>query len=349
MDKLNIAFVKSFKYQDLWIHDITNDPFILLKTTTVRVPPLALAEKFNTDFIIIKDPSEESKIFDNTDFNPFEKENKLPSLNFLHNEYHNHTDTISISHNTNDINWAKYNIVICMNMCIPSNIISKFPNILWSYYISENFNNDDTYMRSVFGNYDIFLNQQVHLQSTFPSNVIGFPYSFLHPDSLKDINIKYLDNIQNKHGIFIEINNNKERPCTTILPEFKYLEDITRHNIILHNQNILENVKNIYKSKYFVKILGRVIRGNAALEAISCGSLVLINKELIMYADLIPDICNVKTPEDVSNIILKLDNNDELYKNLLQEQRERMMKYYYEEPLSKLYTQYLSKNAQTRV
>lgn len=344
MNTLKIAYVKSIKYQDLWVSDITNDPFTLLKTSIVRTPPLAFAQYFNTDFIIINDPSEESILFETTDFDPDSKEYKIPGLQCLHTDYHKHTTIRSISHNSSSINWSQYNIVICMNMCISNIIIKQYPHILWCYYISENYNNREDLMSFIYPTYDIFLNQQVHLQTTFPQNIIGFPYSFLHPNSLTELIINNL-NVHSKlqKGIFIEINNTTERPVITIPSEFIYISMATNHPIILHNQNILENIKNMYNSKYFVKILGRVIRGNAALEAISTGTLLLVNKKLIMYSDLIPDLCNVETPEDVINIIERLDNDHKLYDKLLTEQKERMLKYYYNIPITLLYNSYLNK------
>ena len=74
MDKLKIAYVKSIKYQDLWINDITKHPFTLLKTSTVRVPPIGLAENYNSTFIIINNPSEELQQYESIDFNPYSNE-----------------------------------------------------------------------------------------------------------------------------------------------------------------------------------------------------------------------------------------------------------------------------------
>jgi hypothetical protein len=351
MDTLKIAYVKSINYQDLWIHDITNDPFTLLKTTMMRIPPLSFAENFNTDFIIINDPSNESNEFEKFGFDPYSNTNKLPSLPFLYNEYHSHTNIINISHSANDINWEQYNIVICMNMCISSDVIKKFPKILWCYFIGENFNNDDRFMLYVHHTYDIFLNQQVNLRHTFSANVIGFPYTFLHPNSLTNINKKYLNNNNNnkKHGIFLEINTTTERPVKTIPPEFIKISEVTSEPIILHQQDILKNITNLYKSKYFVKLFGREIRGNSVLEAISSGSLVLINKDLIMYSELIHDNCNVKTSQDVINIINTLNNNNTLYEELLSNQYNIMLQYYHNEPIKKLYDQYLKKQEQLNI
>ena len=40
--------------------------------------------------------------------------------------------------NASDIDWNLYDIVISINFSIPTNIVKKYPNILWCYLIGEN-------------------------------------------------------------------------------------------------------------------------------------------------------------------------------------------------------------------
>ena len=73
----------------------------------------------------------------------------------------------------------------------------------------------------------------------------------------------------------------------------------------------------LVKSKYFVKLNGRIIRGNSVIEAISANTLVLINKKQVYYNFLIPDECHIQTKEDIINKINQLNDDNNLYLKLL--------------------------------
>ena len=95
MKKLNIAFVKSSVYQDLWVTDITNNYIDIFKTTLMRCPAIGLAEHFSADFIIVKDTNEPPCNI-NKNVLPtscvhnmqYSKKLKNPSLPFLDETYH---------------------------------------------------------------------------------------------------------------------------------------------------------------------------------------------------------------------------------------------------------------------
>jgi hypothetical protein len=150
--------------------------------------------------------------------------------------------------------------------------------------------------------------------------------------------------ILNKCGIYIELNNTSERPFVNVPSGFKQISEVCKIPIILHDQDILENIKNIYNAKYFVKIYGRLVRGNGILEVISAGTLILINKKLIMYNNLIPDICHVETPDDVINKILFFENNPIEYNKVIEFQRNYLNEYYFKKPFENLINKYKYKN-----
>jgi len=329
LSTFKFAFVKSSIYQDLWVSDITSDPFELFKTSLMRCSSIGLLEYVNTDFIIVKDshdfPCKCYPYVTSTQTQQsiqFSKELKYPDFPFLDQTFHKHISIDEISHNIDTIQWSNYNIVITINACVPDRIIEKYPNILWCYFIAEN---EKSWTSSKLGKYDLLLNQDIHDEQNDFS--IGFPYSFLGPDTLQTL-YKTIDNSTNERfGIFMEINNTTERPVTIVPDDFLHISKITNIPILLHQQNILENLKLLNKSSYFVKIKGRQIRGYGIMEAISAGSLVLINKDLLMFKDLIPNECNVVTSEDVINKINFFENNKNDYFNMVRLQKENLEKY----------------------
>ena len=348
MDKLKIAYVKSSLYWDLWVCDISSNYFDLLKTTLVRCPPIALAEKLNTDFIIIKETFQNSEelyhkltrgifnIKNNLQYNNIDKN---PDLKFLDETHHKHTSIDNVSHDVNTIDWLKYDIVITMNMCIPSHIVHKYPSVLWCYITGEN---TAEYIETLYKPYDIVLNQDI--TKVGPEYSIGFPYTFLHPHTLENINKNILNNTT-KNGIYMEINNTTQRPVAEIPLSIMEISNATNLQIYIHYQNIIENIKNMYNSKYFLKLEGRNIRGNAVLEAISAGCVIIANPTLVTYNDLIHETCKINNKDDAIRVITFLENNPVIYNEVLQFQRDYMELHYYKTPLENLYKQYLKKKS----
>ena len=341
---MKIAVVKSEIYQDLWVSDITSNMNEVFKTSLMRCSPIGLLEYTNTEFIIIKDINEDPcKVYPGvTSYRTqqhlkYQKDTKYPDLPFLDNTHHKHTTINEVAHDVDSINWSEYNIVITINACVPNRIIQNYPHVLWCYYISEN---ESHFMNNLLGNYDILLNQDVQ-NGIFPSFSIGFPYTFLGPNTLET-----LTPIDKKQGIFMEINNTQERPVREIPQGFQHISAATNIQINTHNQNILENLYTLSRSKYFVKIYGRTIRGNAVLEAISSGTLVLLNRDLIMYKDLIPDECHVVTPDDVIEKIRFFENNPIEYENSIKLQKKILEEKYALKPLENLYQKYNEKQSQ---
>jgi hypothetical protein len=338
---MKIAVVKSSVYQDLWVTDITNNPYEIFKTSLVRCPPIALAEEYAAEFIIIRDtdeyPCESNKncglpryLYDTFKFS---KEKKNPILPFLCEKYHKDISIHSVAHDVDTIEWSKYNIVMCINTCVPERIIKKYPNILWCYWVGEN---DEYLVMNKVNCYDLILNQDIN-RISLPSFSIGFPYSYLGPNTLKTL---FNSDSEVKEGIYMEINNTRERPVTIIPDNFLTISKETGHRVIMHSQDIIENAKNICKAKYYVKLLGRTIRGNSLLESISSGTLILADDCLVMYSDLILPECCIKSDSDVILKIKYYDANPSIYEDAIKRQREILDIKYFKGPYEKLIKKY---------
>ena len=344
---MNIAVVKSQVYQDLWVCDISNDPFELYKTSLVRSPPIGLAETYKADFIIVKESDDYPCQF-NKNCLPDEFKNNMkfslnlknPCLPFLDETYHKHTSIDAVSHSVDDIEWQKYSIVLCVNTCVPDRIIEKNPRTLWCYWIGEN---NWELMEQRIGKYDIILNQDV-TRLNLPEFSVGFPYSYIGPYTMENLG-KSLLNVESIHkqGIYMEINNTEERPVVKIPNEFFRLSDHLSMTINVHSQNILENAKRICKSKYFVKILGRVIRGNGLLECISAGTLILANRSLVILDSLVLPECHVVSVKDICHKIAYFEENPQEYRRCVEMQREILEKDYFKGPFDKVLEKYQQK------
>jgi len=343
---MKIAVVKSSVYQDLWVTDICNNPYALFKSSMMRCPPIGLAEHYNADFIIVKDTDEypcgsNKNCLDArfTNSMKFAKEGKNPSLPFLDETFHKEVAIDSIAYPADTIEWSKYNIVMCINACIPARITQKYPSIMWCYWIGEN---NMSLVMNKLDCYDLVLNQDV-FKKNLPFFSIGFPYTYLGPLTIETI-VKRDYNLTNvvKKGIFMEINNTQERPVQRIPLEFQQISSETGQPIVKHSQNILENAKNLVEAKYYIKLLGRRIRGNGILECISAGTLILTNEQLVEFNDLLLPECKIQSYTDAIIKIKFFDANPEAYDVAIQTQRDLLNAKYFKGPYDTLIQKYIT-------
>ena len=83
------------------------------------------------------------------------------------------------------------------------------------------------------------------------------------------------------------------------------------------------------------------------METISADTLILANRNLITYFDLIPVKCHVETVEDVISKILHYDNHPNEYAIMIKLQRALLEKYYFIEPVKKLIAKHEEKSSNT--
>lgn len=336
---LKIALVKQEIYQDLYVCPHTEKvSAAILLSSMLRVGPIGLIHDLGADFYIVKEEkNSETQVYRKVipgivHYLPLLKTmpiNKIPGHERKKpgSPYPNGMFAVDC----HQIDWGYYDIVISINISLPTHICQKYPSTLFAYMISEA--NKATH-KVRFG-YDVTLNQMARGIVAKHCGEVDFPYTFVNSTTLEDILLSILKRPSRKNGVFMEINSTTERPVTKVPPHFQPLIDAGQ-KIILHNESIRENLISIYDSKYFVKMGGRTIRGNSVAEAISLGSLAIMDREQIIHGELIIDECNVKSMTDVVNLINRLENDNELYCQLVSKQRVVVEKYFYMNPLQSL-------------
>lgn len=344
---MKFCFVKQDVYQDLYIADNSMSYIDILFSSMMRVGPFSLINDLHADFFIIKEENtEECQIYNhflkgfggNYALLKTQTLNTIPGNTFFQPGSDKPNGHFAV--NASAIDWNLYDIVISMNFSIPSNIIKNYPNVLWCYFIGENnlhLINEPKYK------YDIALNQDIDINgSDYESKTISFPYTFLSKDTLyKTLKTTLQDTTQN--GIFVEINSCRGRPVSSYPEIFNKLSSQFNLPIITHNQNIKQNIINLYKSKYFIKFGGRSIRGNSVIEAISSSTLVLMDPTQTGYAFLIPEDCAVKTENEILDKIKFFEDDLTKYTNALKYQKVLLEQFCYQQPLNHLFYQWYKK------
>ena len=339
MKNPRIALVKQVVYQDLYVCSTEEkDPAKVLFSSMGRVGPMALLSDLDADFYIVDTCDKpETNLYKKviphlSKYLPMLKTetlDKIPGQEFKKPGSPVPQGTYSVD--PYSIDWGKYDIVISLNISLPTEIVLKYPQTLFAYMIGEaNLATGRTYF-----DYDVTLNQMTRgIVATAPGPV-DFPYTFVDADTLQRILEGYLKRPSRKKGVFMEINSTTERPVKHVPPHFQPLEE-AGFPVLLHQQLIKDNLTTIYDSKYFVKMGGRVIRGNSVAEAISLGSLAIMDRSQVIHKELIIDECNVKNMEEVLNLLNRCEQDPQLYDRLLKKEREVLHTLFFERPMQSL-------------
>ncbi len=339
MSKLKIAFVKQEVYQDLYVCPVTEkDPAAILFSSMGRVGPIALMSDLGADFYIVKEePEFETQTYKRVIPHiakhlyllKTQTLDKIPGQEFKRpgSPFPNGKFAVACD----DVDWGAYDIVVSVNVSLPERTVRRYPRTLFCYMIGE----ANLCTKAVHFGYDVTLNQMARGVIARRCGVADFPYTFVDATTLEDILRHRLGREPRREGVFMEINSTKERPVTKVPPHFRPLE-AAGQRIILHRQKIEDNLTAIYDSKYFVKMGGRTIRGNSVAEAVSLGSLAIMDKSQVIHRELIIEECDVKTMDDTVRLINRLENAPEEYRRLVAKQRGVLHKYFFEAPMQSL-------------
>lgn len=335
---MKFAFVKQEVYQDLYVCGPEEKSALnILLSSMGRVGPIGLMAELQCDFFIIKEESNKETqtykkviphISKDLQLLKTETLDKLPNQKFKEPGSPFPNGKFAVSGYS--IDWSQYDVVISINISLTKKVLKEYPSTLFCYMIGEaNLATD----KALF-NYDISLNQQARGQSDFDNGVIDFPYTFIKGDTLEKLFSKKYS--PEKSGIYIEVNSCAERPVEKVPEEFRYIAKKTNQTVRLHKQLIEKNLLEIYNSKFFVKFGGRKTRGNGAVEAISLGTLVLMNPEDIIHKEILPREVHFKSKSELIELILRFNQDKREYNRILNLQRELVSKYFFDIPLSNI-------------
>ena len=340
---MKIALVKQEVYQDLYVCPVTEkDAANILFSSMGRVGPIGLMAELDADFYIVKEePEFETQIYRKVipHISKYlyllktETLDKIPGQGFKQpgSPYPNGKFAVDC----HDIDWSKYDVVISINVSLPTSVVRSYPQTLFAYMIGEANMAANMATGTVHFGYDVTMNQMARGIIAKKCGIVDFPYTFVSSDTLHKVMQKHLGREAENKGIFMEINSTTERPVTKAPAHFQPLID-AGYEIILHKQRIFDNLKSIYDAKYFVKMGGRHIRGNSVAEAVSLGTLAIMNRNEVIHHELIIDECDVKTIDQMVSLINKLENNPDLYQELLAKQRKVLKELFFEAPVQSL-------------
>ena len=320
---MKIALVKQDVYQDLYVCANRSKLDELLFSSEGRVGMFSLFSLFDADFYIVEEENTaECRMWKKViphmakEYERLKTEtlDKLKGMSFHEPGSDKPNGFYAVK--CDEIDWSKYDVVISINISVPTRIVQKYPNTLWAYMIGEaNFMQDKVY----FG-YVVNLNQLITGTRDKVKGYIDFPYTFVGPICLETLMEDVLKRKSKNTGIYAEINTTKERPVKRV-PHFEPIGEATGHPIIVHQQLIRRNLEAIFDSKYYLKVGGRHTRGNGVLEAISLGTVCLLSPDDLICPQVLPPEAWVFTVEEATEKIKYLDSHSDEYQKLLEKER----------------------------
>ena len=338
-NKLKIALLKQEVYPDLYVCPVTEkDPATILYSSMRGVGPIGLITDLEGDFYIIKEePEWETQIYRRVipkiaKYLPMLKTqtvDKLPGQAFKQpgSPYPNGKFAVD----GRSIDWSQYDIVVSVNVALPTQLIRQYPKTLFAYMIGEA---NMATKRPHFG-YDVTLNQLARGIVATRCGQVDFPYTFMGSHTLEDILAHHLQRPSKREGIFMEINSTRERPVTRVPDHFLPLQNAGQP-VHLHRQLIRENLTAIYDAKYFVKMGGRPIRGNSVAEAVSLGTLAIMDSREVTHHELIIPECDVRTMDDVLALIRRCEAEPAYYATLVDRQQATLDDLFFRRPIQSL-------------
>lgn len=339
LTSLKFALVKQEVYQDLYVAPAgSSAPIDILASSIMRVGPIGLFTRCNCKFYIVKESfTPECQIYRRVIPSIAESlsllknncANYLPGMEFLKPGCKTAQGEFAVD--VKSVNWSDFDVVVSINVSIPSEVVANHKRTLFVYMIGEA-NMCSDIVR--FG-YDACFTQLTRGKVSYDS-VIDFPYTFLGDSCLETIMSRYLGRPSANTGVYVEINSCDERPVMRTPHTFLAIEN-QGFKIRLHRQNVMENLTQVYDARYFVKIGGRQIRGNSILEAISCGTLVLLNPKDCTHRELIIPETSISNSSDALRLMRYLDGRPEVYENLLIKQRRRLHQFGFAAPLESVH------------
>jgi hypothetical protein len=324
LKKLNIKILllKPFHYTDLYkgsVHSINKKKKIIL-STRYRLGPVGLFLNFSTD-VIITNNSKHVNVRKNAYLNKYKK--KSDNYKCIYNQYLQ-------SKNLKDINFSKYEMIICLKDDISIDYIKKNSHILWAKMFEDH--SDPSYKKNAYLEskiYDLTLNltQGYTPYSLFrSSNNIDFPYSFGNSFFLKQMK----PSKKKKIDIVCEIFQPKKINSILISNGFKNFARLDG------KLDAKKYIKLLSSSKIFLSpIYGATSPrwGNSIIEAALCRCLIVGNPYSYWNSLLIHDDLVCKSFDESISILNKVLNDRSLFDYYLDLQNKKLNFINYYQPI----------------
>ncbi len=322
--RLRVCLVKQKSTYDLYtkeVHDLAE----LAASSNWRTGPLGLWEAFDCEFRLVDDDGARECQLGKAQWGRYVQGWKL------------YDDTIAYA-KAEDVDWSAYDIVVTIDVAVPTRVVRAFPQVLWCYYFIEGGISgiDNTYRGSPYFGYNVFLTHRLGQESLASDSrpvrqmaterraVLDFPYYFLSSRTVQSL----------------------YEPCPR---SGSLLSHQSRDALAPHESAALERlgplrrdyppaIASIHRleveSKYFILHPRAAVRaGTQVVEAISAGCVVLgPSSRLWGYPDLIAENREQLNLEDILREYARLEEDGDELARVRSAQADRVDQWCYQIP-----------------
>lgn len=280
--QLKVALVKPDYLNDLWIAGKNATVRNLAISTIMRTGPLGLFDISDCDYYILKSSRYFNKSFYYSQSSIHHKQAlnrselpipvRTPGVKLCHSDF---------SCSAFSVDWSTYDLVFCIDDAIPKKLRDHATHVNGTTFICiPSQGNIPSYSYG----YHAMTSHNIAKGCTSHGFLVDMPYTFLSPSTLENLIVNPL-NLEtcSKRQVFIEPNvaHNHAQLHERYPLILKELESNNLEPSFLC-RDYFQNISNLNRSLFFLKLSGRPIRGSSLIESISAGCPVLINPELIV-------------------------------------------------------------------
>jgi hypothetical protein len=337
--RMRLAFVKQDVFQDLYCAPAGTTGLELLLSSLHRSGPVGLMGGHKADFWIVKTEADpECSIwrqkFTDCQQAPLEFYLDLQTKVPRNGEYGHKEPQGRWALNAADIDWSRYDAVICYDAAVPARVTSRFPQVTWCYYVGEPCMR--SYKASLLApliGYRLFLNQRYRRIRLLPrpaSHVLEFPYFLQYYGCFHDL-FGMAARSQARDGLFLEGRSK------SVLSDSQ-LAALQKFGPVRYPSGSLENVlRALMASKYFLLAKGKKW-GNATIEAVACGCLAVGSPEGQHHVALFTPRTSCRSFDQTLRQMEFYESNLEAFENEVWRQRSLLNRFSFERPLRDLAT-----------
>lgn len=320
---LRVCLVKQHTTYDLYTKT-GPDLRGIVASSNWRAGPLGLWEAFDCEFRIVHEsPDHECQI------------GKTHWAQYV--EGWNIWPEGSVAEGADSVDWGRYDIVICVDVAIPTRIVAEYPRTMWCYYFIEH-GFDESDRGSPYFGYNVFLNHRVArsvIDRNSPSSqkmvrerraILDFPYYMMTSTTIADI--YGVDASHVREGIMMTAHSHE-----AISPDERVsLDSLIRIN---RSGNTLVDVhRDVLQSEYCVVYpWTRRMTGLALVEAISGGCVALAPRRLVAgFPDLLFEELDYSDFAGLLRVIERLQVDEDLRTRVRAHQVNYVNSYFYRNP-----------------
>lgn len=274
-----IALVKQTAYQGAYLPVTERGWVQTILTAPAHLGPMSFLSDLNADYFVVRQtPDPETYLW---------KEkfagDPNPEIAFRRIEaWQEEQETMGVV-NCDQIRWDDYDLVIGLDIPIPTRIVSKSKKTIWAYYSVEAGGtlHKSSILKPV-GGYHLYLNHCFRRFRARPSNkdhVLEFPFTFQSASSWKHLAKETLSGDTNRRGAVVDRASWQSHPSEKSTFMNPLSGDATAY------------IRLMSSNQFSIRTDPKTRWGNWALEAIQAGSLFLGRADsLAMPGVLLPDL-----------------------------------------------------------